>query len=85
MAEVGFCSLHTTSRCTRNFDTSARMQRCVSQLRAQLFGGGADGRAMHLDSLILEIAVYVSERGAVGFLFNSSSLITAVVRPENAG
>jgi hypothetical protein len=30
-------------------------------LRAQLFGGGADGRAVHLDSLIPEIAVYLSE------------------------
>lgn len=34
-------------------------------LRAHLFGGGADGRAVHLDSLIPEIAVYLSERGTV--------------------
>jgi hypothetical protein len=31
------------------------------RLHARLFGGGADGRAVELDSLIPEIAVYLVE------------------------
>jgi len=47
----------------RSGRTGSTAQRWL--LRAQLFGGGADGRAVHLDTLIPEIAVYVSERGTL--------------------
>lgn len=52
----------------RDVDSDARVNGQNGQrwrLRARLLGGRVDGRAVHLDSLIPEIAVYITEAGTI--------------------